>query len=206
MKFWTRTKKINAFGLTGNIGSGKSTVAKLLAKYSDVVLFDCDSIAKIVIAEPDNRLKIIETLGENVFINSIVDYGKIAEIIFSDPVKKKVFEKLIHSVVWEYVENRVRDLVNKICIVESAIMFETGSHEMFNYMIVTNCSREERFRRLRENRNMTNEQIKVFMKNQYASFIKTQQANFIVNTECTMEVLNERVANLYEKLKKIKKL
>lgn len=199
------TRRIKAFGLTGNIGCGKSTVGKMLAEYPDVVLFDCDSVATTVIEDEQNRFPIYAILGEDVFIDNKANFKRVAEIIFSDSFTKKAFETFVHAVVWQRIEKDVLNTPSEnICIVESAIMYETGANEMFSGVIVVKCASDEQVRRLRENRNMTDEQIEAFINNQLNSITKESQADFVISTDCTLEQLKKDVRNLYKKLKTFK--
>ncbi len=196
---------MNAFGLTGNIGCGKSTVASLLSQYEDISILDCDKIAKDLIATGEHRQQINEILGEEVFPEGKVNFGLIARIIFQNPAKKKLFEELTHPLVWEIVENEVaKQCTKKICIVESAIIYETSAEDKFNAVIVTICEEDEQFRRLHENRRMDYGDIVARVKNQIPQAVKAHKAQFIIKTNCGMDELRERVHNLYKILKKWK--
>lgn len=193
------------FGLTGNIGCGKSTVAVLLSKYPDVVILDCDQIAKEIISGNAHRQQINTILGVNVFSNEKVNFRAIAEIIFEEPEKKRLFEALIHPLVWANVHEKATLAgEDKICIVESAIIFETKSEGQFDAIVVATCNPREQFRRLRENRKMKDVEIQARLDQQLPLSEKEQLAQFVVHTDCSLDQLKDRVSILYHNLKQKK--
>jgi dephospho-CoA kinase len=193
------------FGLTGNIGCGKSTVATLLSKYSDVLTLDCDRIAKEVISGNGYRQQINTILGTNVILDEKVDFQAIAKIIFEAPEKKRLLEALIHPLVWTTVDERVTSAGdNKICVVESAIIFETYSEGKFAAIIVATCNPHEQFRRLRNDRHVDDVQIQARLDQQLPSSAKEQRAQFVIHTDCSLDQLEDSVRNLYHNLKQRK--
>jgi dephospho-CoA kinase len=196
---------MKAFGLTGNIGCGKSTVAKLLSEYPDVLVIDCDFVAKEIILGDLYKQEINSILDADVFADGRVDLKAIAKIIFTNPEKKKLFEELIHPLVWASVQEKVDAAPSQqICVVESAIIYETGSEDMFASVIVAVCDQEEQFRRLQANRNMSRAQIEVRVAQQLASSKKEEMAKYVVRTDCNWEELKANVADLYQKLRQQK--
>jgi len=196
---------MKAFGLTGNIGCGKSTVATLLSKYPDVMIIDCDQIAKEIISSGFHKEEINSILGANIFASGNADFKVIANIIFGDPKKKKLLEELLHPFVWDVIEKKVRVIGNqKICIVESAIIYETRSEDKFTVVIVATCNPEEQLRRIRENRTMNNVQIHARIAQQLPSRKKERRAHFVIHTDCSLDKLKDRARNLYHNLKQQK--
>lgn len=190
------------FGLTGNIGCGKSTVAALLSTYPDVLILDCDQIAKEIISSKAHQREINHILGTDVFPNEKADFKAIAKIIFEKPEKKRLLETLIHPLVWSVVDERVAVVCKtKICIVESAIIFETDNENRFAAIIVATCNPHEQFRRLRDNRQMKDVQIQARFAQQLSSEEKVRRAQFVIHTDCSLGQLEDRVSELYHNLK-----
>lgn len=193
------------FGLTGNIGCGKSTVATLLSKYQDVLILDCDRISKEIISGNGHRQQINTILGTNVFLDEKVDFQAIARIIFEAPKKKRLLETLIHPLVWITVDERIASAGDsKICVVESAIIFETESEGKFVAIIVATCNPYEQFRRLRDNRHVDDVHIQIRLDQQLPSSVKKQRAQFVIHTDCSLDQLKDRVSDLYHNLKRQK--
>lgn len=197
---------MNAFGLTGNIGCGKSTVAKILAMYHDVAVFDCDKIAKALVASFAHRATVERILGANVFSAAGVDFKAIAKIIFRDKEKKKQLEEFIHPLVWNAAQREIAKLEDwQITIVESAILYESGLGNQFLGMIVAVCNEAEQLRRLRELRNMNDEDISARRATQLSAAEKEKRAQFVIRTDCSMAGLKRNVSTLYWQLKRWKK-
>jgi dephospho-CoA kinase len=193
------------FGLTGNIGCGKSTVASLLSKYQDVMILNCDYIAKEIISNNIHEKEISDILGVEVFPNEKADLKLIARIVFNQPKKKRLLEALVHPLVWTTVQERINQVGdNKICVVESAIVYETCSESKFSAIIVATCNPHEQFRRLRESRQMDDVQIQARLDQQLPSSEKEQRAQFVVRTDCSLDQLKDRVRDLYQNLKQQK--
>lgn len=194
---------MRAFGLTGNIGCGKSTVATLLDAYPDTLVIDTDQLAKDIIVRQEHRDSINSTLGEDVFVDTEI-FHRIAEIIFKDAERKRAFDRLVHPLVWAEAESQVKASPNKICVVESALIFETESQSKFLATITVSCNQKEQMRRLTEDRKMSREKAEARLAMQLPQQVKEDMANMIIRTDCTKIVLAGRVDNLYRILRKWK--
>lgn len=193
---------MNAFGLTGNIGCGKSTVASLLSKYPDVMVIDCDRVAKDILFGQTLQKEINSIMGINVFPDGKADRKLISNVIFKQLEKKKLLEELLHPVVWATVQRMVESSQEgTICIVESAIIYETGSENRFLGVITATCNYPEQVRRLRENRKMEESDIQARLASQFPSFEKERKSQFVIHTDCTLEELEKRVEKLHKELK-----
>lgn len=191
------------YGLTGNMGCGKSTVAKFLAAKSDVIVFDCDKIAKEVIARDAIRQDVSEIAGAEIFMDGgMVDWKKLAAIVFSDKQKKLCLENLVHPLVREHIACAAeRFSQNTIGIVESAIIYETNWHAAFDGIIVVVCDEKEQVRRLQNLRSMSGKDIRARLNAQLPQREKEQRADFIISTKRSLEELEQKVNELYLKLR-----
>lgn len=199
------------FGLTGNIGCGKSTVATLLLQISepriaDVVIFDTDKIAKNVLAKKMFFKPLKELFGNNIFKNKELNLSLLANIIFTDDKKRSQLEALIHPYVWQQIEMFINKRANftqnnkTIYIVESALLYEVGWEDKFRAMIVVSCNQAEQKRRLREQRSMSNDSINKRIDSQLSSEEKEKRADLLIRTDCNLFLLERRVQNLYNNL------
>ena len=189
------------FGLTGNIGCGKSTVASLLAIRPDVAVYDCDRIAKDIILSGMRRHEIQTALKADIYSTGTADLAMIADIIFSDATRRKALEAIVHPLVWEQVRaNVTNNHDRRIHIVESATLYESGDDTRCVGMIVATCEPEEQIRRLRTDRHMTPEDIDARRAAQWPMPEKEARAQFLIRTDGTIETLRERVEILYQQL------
>ncbi|MBQ7383076.1 MAG: dephospho-CoA kinase [Paludibacteraceae bacterium] len=136
-------------GITGGIGSGKSTIAKALAQRGYTV-YDCDREAKRIIAEnPDVQKEIIDLLGEEAFIKSpitnhqspIYNTAYVAQRVFADETLLAKLNSIIHPAVGLDIMKRKPDFV------ESAILFESGLNLLCNRIIVIDAPEDIRIAR-----------------------------------------------------------
>lgn len=128
-------------GLTGGIGSGKSTIAKELAKRG-FVIYDCDREAKRIIAEDKAvQASIIELLGPGAFINGVYNTSYVAQRVFENPKLLKQLNGIVHPRVKADICLRKPD------VVESAILFEAGIDELCDKIVIVEAPEEVRIER-----------------------------------------------------------
>lgn len=192
------------YGLTGGIGCGKSTVAKIL-EASGCVVYSCDTIAKEIILDPHHRQEIIKILGTDTpFEGASVDKRMIAEIVFSSQEIKKAIEGYVHPLVWGIILWRMEFLPkDTLVFIESALVYEIGWANKFEAVLVVTCSEEEQVRRLKSIRGMSDQDIVAFMYTQLSSHEKELRGDYVISTECSEERLEQRVNELCLSLKQI---
>lgn len=192
-------------GVTGNMGCGKSTVLSLLSKYDDLLILECDSISKEILKSHLYDEEIKKILGGDVFdIDGSISFKQVAGVIFSDKKVKDAFENLIHPLVWAFIDESISKNSNKkLCIIESAIIFEMNSHKKLNYIITVTCDAKEQMRRLIEERKLSIEYIAARQKVQIPSKYKEVMSDFVISTDCNYDELEIMVNELYESLKNI---
>ncbi|MEI8067908.1 MAG: dephospho-CoA kinase [Candidatus Shapirobacteria bacterium] len=195
-------KEINAYGLTGNMGCGKSTVGEFLKGHNDVSVLDCDQISKNILFSDENRQSIKTILGESIIKDGHVDSKEISKIIFNDSTKKQELENFVHPLVWQEVQKQVQNGdKNTIFIVESAIIYETKSEEIFKGVIVATCDEKEQFNRIKKRNNWSEEQIEERLKNQLKNSDKEKKGLVVINTNCSIQELESKVERLYSFVK-----
>jgi dephospho-CoA kinase len=191
-------KKINAYGLTGNMGCGKSTVAKYLQKYDDICVIDCDEISKKILVETNNSQKIKNILGNKVIKNGVIDKKEVSKIIFDNPDKKKLLENFLHPLVWQKVEEKIQEgNKNTIFIVESALIYELKKEKDFRGIIVVTCDKKEQFERIKKRSNWSDWEIKKRLKNQLSNEYKAKRALVVIDTSCSIKELKIKVEKLH---------
>lgn len=172
-------------GITGGIGTGKSTVCKIFASMGIPVL-DADSIAKNI-AELDLHVKqqIIEVFGNESY-DEHEKYNRkfIASIVFNDAEKLKMLNNIIHPAVIEYSNNWAelhRD--KKYVVKEAALMFESGSYKYNDINIVVNAPKELRIQRILSRDNSSIEDIIRRIESQMSDEERNSMADKIINND-----------------------
>ena len=142
-------------GLTGGIGSGKSTIAQELVKRGFAV-YDCDREAKRIITEnPEVQAAIIDLLGEEAFIKGQSDKVQgtkynteyVAKRVFAEPELLEKLNQIIHPAVKEDIRQRSGLSVKPVLFIESAILFESGLAALCDKIIVVDAPEEVRIAR-----------------------------------------------------------
>lgn len=192
-------------GLTGNMGCGKSTVAKMLAKLPDVAVYDADQVWKELITTSVCRHYVEFLIGEEAFKDDQPQYSVIAAKIFSEYDLRIALQTFVGMHVLGEIAYRTQKSSATIHIVEAAILFENGSHHLINEIIVAKCDEKEQMRRVlaREipgRAPLTCEQVLARMKCQRSQEKKIAHANYVIDTFCSLPELEMRVKDLYDQL------
>ena len=131
-------------GITGGIGSGKSTIAKALAQRGYRV-YDCDQEAKRIITENQSvRAAIIDLLGQEAFIGGQYNTAYVAQRVFAEPKLLQSLNAIVHPAVMQDIENNSHDLL----FVESAILQESGLSRLCDKIIVVEAPTDVRVQRV----------------------------------------------------------
>ncbi len=129
-------------GLTGGIGSGKSTIAQELGKQGFAV-YDCDREAKRIIAENNEvQQAIIALLGEEAFVDGIYNTQYVAQRVFADPQLRQQLNQIIHPAV----KNDI--LLKQPRVIESAILCEAGLDRLCDKIVVVEAPEDIRIERV----------------------------------------------------------
>ncbi|MBR6493448.1 MAG: dephospho-CoA kinase, partial [Paludibacteraceae bacterium] len=131
-------------GITGGIGSGKSTIAKELAKRGYAV-YDCDREAKRIIDEnTDVQTAIINLLGNEAFMNGRYNTAYVAQRVFAEPNLLEALNNIIHPKVKEDILNQAKPVL----FIESAILFESGLDALCDKIVIIDAPEETRIARV----------------------------------------------------------
>lgn len=186
-------------GLTGGIGSGKTTVAKMFQDLG-VPIYIADLKAKEVTNQP-NALKLIEQqFGPDVVLNGKLDRTSLANLVFNNAAKLNQLNAIIHPLVaqdfsaWVAKHNK-----EKFVIKETAILFETGNHNKCDYVITVTAPIEFRIKRVLKRDQITEEEIIKRIANQWPEEKKVKLSDFVIENINLDETL-QQVKNIYNKI------
>ncbi len=189
-------------GLTGSIATGKSTVEKIF-KELGVPVIDADEIVHNLLKEERIKRKLTEVLGDILDEKGEIDKKKVANIIFSDPIKKKEVENIIHPEVFRYIQKWIEEQEKKkpkgFVIVSVPLMIETGSYKNYDKIIVVYAPKELQLKRLIK-KGMTKEEALKRINAQMDIKEKLKYADFVINNTGTLEDLRKEVERVYKEL------
>lgn len=190
-------------GLTGGIGSGKSTVAAMFAEYG-VPVYNSDLEAKkIMVDSGDVRKKIVTLLGEDSFRNGELDRAYIARCVFKDAKLLQALNAIVHPAVREHFSAWTKKQRSEYVIQEAAIIFENGTHEFYDYVILVTAPLDTRIKRVVERDGVGPEKVMERIQNQWDDARKIALADFVI-ANSDLEKTAAQVAEIHRKLLIIK--
>lgn len=187
-------------GLTGGIGSGKSTVANFFAELG-IEVIDADKIVHELLADNTAILqKIIEHFGSMVVTEKHeLDRKFLREIIFNDIKERKWLENLLHPLVYKIMIERANMTKSPYCVLVIPLLFETNSSSMVDRVLVVESSQENQIIRSLK-RDQTNlADIKNIMAAQIDRETRLKKADDIIYNDGTLETLKSQVIKLHDK-------
>ena len=190
-------------GLTGGIGSGKSTVAHLLEERGAVV-FDADVIARTVV-EPGTpgHSAVVERFGANVLApGGELDRDALASIVFADPAARRDLEAIVHPEVRRLFaegSEAYRD-TNRVVVFSAPLLVETGMHTAFDVLIVLSTRVETQVERLMRERGMSEDAVLARIAAQAPMEAKAEVADVLLPNEGDLDELREGVDRVWADL------
>ena len=170
-------------GITGGIGSGKSTVSQIF-KSLGVGVYNSDQISKnILLKNLQIKKKIIYLFGKKILTNKKIDTQKISQIIFNDKEKLKSMNSIMHPAIKNHFKNWLKQQKGDYIIKESAIIFETKIEKNFDQIILVKSSRNIKINRIMKRDNISKDLILSIMKNQYSDDLTSTKADYIINND-----------------------
>ncbi len=186
-------------GLTGGIGSGKSTVAKVFGTLG-IPVFDADSVAKNIMNEDAHlQQQIVRTFGDGAYTDGKLNRKYLADIVFNDPFKLEQLNALVHPATIQAAEDWMKQQHAPYGIKEAALLFEAGSAGHLDYVIGVYAPQALRIKRVMDREQVGRQDVLTRMSRQVDEQIKMRLCDFIiVNDEQQMVI--PQVLNLHEKL------
>ena len=188
-------------GLTGGIGSGKTTIAKLF-KAEGSPVYIADEEAKKIMQLPETIHEIETVFGRKIIENQKINKKKLSEIVFNNPEKLKELNAIIHPLVKKHFDDWVKNQKSLFVIKEAAILFESGSYAYCDKIITVTASEETRIKRVMKRDNCTKEAVLERINNQWSDAQKISKSDYVIVNNDLIEAKNQFKAIL----KKLKNL
>lgn len=191
-------------GLTGNIGTGKSTVLQMLAELGAEII-DADKLAHEVIAPNGPAYAaVVEAFGQEIVKpDGHIDRGKLGEIVFRDPQPLASLEALVHPAVSVRTRELIEQAKTPVIILEAIKLLESGlARQLCDEVWVVTCRREQQLARVMAQRGLTEAEARLRMEAQPPQEEKIAQADVIIDNSGTVEETRKQVRAAWEKLMK----
>ena len=167
-------------GLTGGIGSGKTTVAKMFEAL-DVPVYNADQAARILMqSSKDLKYKIKQLLGEDAYKQNQLNKAFVSEKIFNNKVLLTQINELVHPEVALDFNSWLSTKTSTYVVKEVAILFEIAAEDQFDYILTVTAPQALRIKRIIERDNITLATIKAVMSNQLQDSEKTTKSDFVI--------------------------
>lgn len=190
-------------GLTGGIGSGKTTVARMFQEYGIPVYISDEEAKKLMVTSKFIKKKLIALFGTEVYIDGQLNKPLISQAIFNDQDKLKRMNSIVHPRVGQHFDRWVKKQKSPYVLKESAILFESGGADQCDLIITVTAPKEVRIERVLKRDHSSKEKIEAIMANQLDEDEKIHNSNFVIynlNLKDTKSQVGEIHQNILKKV------
>ena len=200
------SSKPKRVGLTGNIGSGKSTVTSLLVD-KGAALIDSDALAREATRDPEVLRKIADALGEDLIKDGELDRPKTAARVFSDEEARGTLNGIIHPWVRRESEARARELERRVAppeviLMDIPLLYENGLERGLDAVIVVDAPLEVRVERVQARSGLSEEEVRARDAAQMPLEEKVERADYVVDNSGDEAALGAQLGALWSNIKK----
>lgn len=189
-------EKNRLIGLTGGIGCGKSTVARVLESRG-LVRIDTDQVARDVVRKETVGLgAVVDAFGEAVLTpDGELDRKALASVVFADEKKRKILESILHPLIWSAVIERVEEAFahGSDVVVEVPLLFENARQEFFDSVWVVACEPDVQRERLKMRNNWDETEIEARIASQMPLQKKVEMADIVIWNNGSSEELESSI-------------
>ncbi|MEE9560145.1 MAG: dephospho-CoA kinase [Acidiferrobacterales bacterium] len=181
-------------GLTGGIGSGKSSAAAMFARRG-VPVIDADEIAKQLVAPGQPAYeRIIQRFGkEFVDANGFIDRGRLRRHVFDDPASRRELEAILHPRVRQQIQRQLRALRAPYCVIVIPLIFEANQQDLVDRILVIDAAEDTQVQRVAARSSLADDEIRKIIAAQIGRNVRLRQAHDVITNEGELEQLEERV-------------
>jgi dephospho-CoA kinase len=196
-------RKMLILGLTGSIGMGKSTTAKLFAE-AGVPVYDADAtVHKIYQGEAASA---IEAAFPGTTVDGKVDRNKLSARVVHDPAAMTQLEQIVHPMLGASREKFLDDAERSgapVAVVDVPLLFETGGEKRVDVVVVVTASPEVQRERILARDNMTGEKLDAILARQLPDAEKRERADFVVDTSHGLDPVRAQIRDILREVAKM---
>ena len=198
------TLPVRIWGLTGNIGSGKSTVGRMLSARG-IPVVDADEVAREVVEPGRPALREIASRFPGVLLpDGSLDRKTLAARVFGDPAEREVLNRIVHPRIAEEVAARMAALAaagQKVAVYEAALIVENGLQQGLDGLIVVSAPPEAQIARLRLREGMSEPEARARIASQLPPGEKARHATVVIDNSGSEAELSDEVESLVSRLR-----
>ena len=185
-------------GITGGIGSGKSTVSKIFEVLGIPVYYADDASKRLMNEDEELKEKLRSTFGDKTYVDGQLDRAYVAAVVFNDPGKLVLLNSIMHPATIKDAEKWMLHQTTPYAIKEAALIFESGSQEYLDKVIGVYAPVAVRIHRVMQRDNVTREEVLSRMNKQIDEDMKMRLCDYII-TNNEQELLIPQVIELHKK-------
>ncbi|OGO07769.1 MAG: dephospho-CoA kinase [Chloroflexi bacterium RBG_13_57_8] len=195
---------MRVIGLTGGIGSGKSTVAGFLAELGAAVI-DLDRVGHDVLKSSSAAFgQVVKEFGEEIMNKSGgIDRARLAEIVFKDPEALACLNRITHPAIDKVVDEKIGEYRRqgvKVVVLEAAAMLEAGKSGQADEIWVTTAPEATVLERIGKRSGYTEEESRARLRSQLSREERLKHADVVIDTDCSLDELKNKVKAEWRKL------
>lgn len=194
---------MRVLGLTGSIGMGKSTTAKLFAE-AGVPVYDADATVHQVYE--GEAVPAIEAAFPGTTVDGRVDRARLSAKVVHDPAAIKRLEGIVHPMVRAYHQKFLDDAERAgaaVAVVDIPLLFETGGHQRVDAVVVVTTSPELQRERILARGTMSGETLDAILAKQMPDHEKRRRADFVVDTSHGLDPVRRRIRDILDQVVKM---
>lgn len=188
---------MKAIGLTGGIGSGKSTVARILRQMGYPVYIADKEASRLMNTHPEIRKELQQRFGPTTYTaQGAIDKPKMAQLVFNDAQALADLNRIVHPRVMEDFRQWSLQQNSLLVFFESAILFEAGLDRFFHSVICVSAPESLRISRVVERDRTTSDKVEERIRNQSDEALKCQKADFVIYNDRNHMILEQLLETL----------
>ena len=185
-------------GLTGGIGSGKTTIAKVFKLLSVPVYYADDASKRLYKTDKSLIQKLKAHFGEDIYNEDELDRSKLATVVFNDPAKLELLNSLVHPPTIRDAQEWMQAQTTPYIIKEAALLFESGSTEGLDYIVGVYAPKHIRIKRVMGRDQSSREEVLSRMNRQINEELKMKLCDYIIDNS-EQELVIPHVLTLHQK-------
>ena len=174
-------------GITGTIGSGKSSISSYLKKLGYIII-DADIISKKISEEEKVKSKIKDVFGDEYVVSNKLNRQRLANLIFKDEEKRNELNNILHPLIKEEMIEEINQVNNNIVFLDVPLLFETSFYELINASIMVYTKKDINIKRLSNRNNISLVDAKMMIEAQMDGEIKKTYATYVIDNSDTLEL------------------
>ena len=187
-------------GITGNIGCGKTTVAKMFEKLGAQVI-EADKVGHLLLKRKKVKERLVRVFGRSI----LDERGEVVRknlrgIVFKDRKKLTQLNRILHPLMAEEMKKMISSSPRSLIVVDAAVLFEAGWQSLVDKVLVVTSSYETQIRRIKETTNLSLGELEGIMQAQLPQEEKVKRADYVIENEGSLDELESKVKKLWEEV------